>query len=186
MRKYAKDYKVVITEDKKGREKRTAVYQGKFYEINVEEKKLKALKLSCMILSILVISIHIGSGFVANPGMLQFYVALPYVFAFLPFYFLAAGTLRLPTEKRKFRRDEIELSFKRADTWGLILLIDLGVGVVGEIVFMIWFMDGWHTLELLYLLMVAVSAILIFILIRLLKPVLTKIVSTQEEQERRD
>lgn len=181
MRKYSKDYKIVVTEDKKGREKKTAVYQGKYYEINVEERRLKALKIFCLILSALVILIHIGSGFVANPGMYQFYVSIPYVFAFLPLYFLASGVLRLPTRRRKFRRDEIDLSFKRTDTWALILLIGQSAGIVGEIVFMIWFMDGWINLELIYLILEAVSVLLIYFLIRLLKPILQRIAANQEE-----
>jgi len=186
MRKYSKDYKVVLTEDKKGHEKRKAVYRGKYFEINVDERRLKTLKIQCLILSALVIIFHIAGGFIASQGMYQFYISLPYAFAFLPLYLLAAGVFRLPTKKRKFRRDEIDLSFKRTDTWALVLLISLGVCVVGEVVFMIWFMEGNVSQELSYLGLEVVSVLFIFIMIRLLKPVLGRIVSDQEDQKQRD
>jgi hypothetical protein len=39
--------------------------------------------------------------------MYTFYVVLPYVISFLPMYYIGAGILHLPKEKRMYRRDEV-------------------------------------------------------------------------------
>ena len=41
MRKYVKDFKVVIKEDEKGRERRSAVYAGKYFDVSLDETELK-------------------------------------------------------------------------------------------------------------------------------------------------
>jgi hypothetical protein len=76
-------------------------------------------------------------GFIGNLGMYEFYVSLPYVFAFLPLYFIFAGALRIPKEKRKYHRDEIGLSYTQMKNAGTALLILLLITLVGEGVFML-------------------------------------------------
>ncbi len=175
MKRYADDYKVVITEDEKGREKKAAVYQGEYYEIAVDEQSLSKFRQICLILGAMIIFAQVVSGFLANQGMYNFFVSLPYVFSFLPLYFLAAGILRLPAKKRKFRRDEIGLSFERMKTASTFLLILLGIGVVGEITYLVWFMEGWNVLEYIFLLLGLLTTAAVYILIRLLKSMLGKI-----------
>ena len=177
MKRYADDYKVVITEDEKGREKKAAVYQGEYYEIAVSEQSLSKFRRNCLLLGGIIILIHVVGGFLANQGMYQFFVSLPYVFSFLPLYFLAAGILRLPAKKRKFRRDEIGLSFERMKTACTFLLVLLGIGVLGETIFLVWFMEGWNVLEYIYLLAGLLTTAAVYILIRLLKSMLGKISS---------
>ena len=65
---------------------------------------------------------------------------------------MAVSAFRLPNEKRKFRRDEIGLSFDRLKTTSKILMIFLVIGVIGEIVFLIFVSSGNQSvLEYLYL-----------------------------------
>jgi len=180
MKRYADDYKVVIEEDEKGREKKAAVYQGKYFEITVDEESLSKFRRNCLLLGALIILAHVVSGFLANQGMYNFFVSLPYVFSFLPLYFLAAGILRLPAKKRKLRRDEIGLSFERMKSASTYLLVLLGIGVVGEIIFLVWFMEGWNVLEYAFLLLGLLTAAAVYILIRLLKSMLGKISSIPE------
>ena len=113
MKRYADDYETIITEDADGREKKTAVYRGSYYEIPVDEQHLLRFRRNNFLLLAVIIQLHVGGGFIANRGMYQFYIALPYVLLFLPLYYMVAGALRLPKKKRKFRRDEIGLSFDR-------------------------------------------------------------------------
>lgn len=142
MKRYADDYETIIETDERGREKKVAVYRGDYYAIDAEEKDIKKFRRNSLILIVGIIMLHIAGGFVDNPGMYAFYVALPYVIIFLPLYFMMAGGLRLPGEKRKFRRDEIGLSFERAWKSNRFALILLGVVLIAEIVFLIWFARG--------------------------------------------
>jgi hypothetical protein len=92
---------------------------------------------------------------------------LPYVFSFLPMYFLADGILRIPKEKKSYRRDEAELSFERMKKASTFLLIFLSMTVIGEIIYIIFFANEWNSLEFLFLSLVSLAAVASYILIRL-------------------
>jgi hypothetical protein len=101
--------------------------------------------------------------------MYQFYVALPYVIAFFPLTYMALGVLRLPKEQRKYRRDEIGLSFERMKTASMVLLVFTGVSFLGEIAFLL-FVSTAHSIlfELIYLSLeaLAIATVVYFISIQ--------------------
>ena len=167
MKRYADDYEIVITEDENGREKKTAVYRGSYYDISVDQQHLLKFRRNCLFLIAAIIVLHTAGGFVANPGMYQFYVVLPYVFGFLPIYYMVVGGLRLPKTTRKFRRDEIGLSFDRIRKANLFSLIFSGLVVIGEIVFMIWFAGEGRSLEFPFIMIEMLSLIGAYFLYRL-------------------
>ena len=168
MKRYADDYETVVTEDEKGHEKRIAVYHGDYFELALDEQGFVRFRRNCFLLLAVMIVLHISGGFVGNRGMYQFYVALPYVFAFFPLLYMAAGVLRLPKEKRKYRREEIGLSFDRMKTASIILMIFLGIGVLGEITFLLFVSVGDQSvLEFLYLSLEALAAAAVYFLISL-------------------
>lgn len=179
MKRYADDYDIEVIEDEKGREKKIAVYHGKYFEVESNQRQLIAFKRILILLFFVMIGLHITNGFVANPGMYQFYVALPYAASFLPMYYLISGILRLPKEKRGFRRDEIGLSFDRLKKAGKALLIILGIGAIGEIVFLIFFATGAMGREVLYLTLTLMELAAVFIILYLRKQ--QKIIECSEE-----
>lgn len=151
MRKYVDDYEIVLEEDEKGRERKKAVYRGNYYEVEIDKISLKKFKWYNIILFFLILVLHISAGFINNQGMYRFFIALPYVAAFLPFYFMATGIFRLPTDKRKFRRDEVDLSFIRVKKASTYLLILFGMSILGEIIFLIFFANNDYQLEYFFL-----------------------------------
>lgn len=181
MKRYADDYKVVIKEDEKGREKKTAVYAGKFFDVTIDGKGLLKFRRTSLILFATIFVSHVIGGSLGNKAMYSFYVAVPYVFAFWPLYLVITGILRLPKTKRKYRRDEVGLSFKRIKRASLVLFILLGVGVLGEIVFMIWFAQDNLNLEWIYLATQVVSAGLAYYFVHIQKPI--RIMPLEEEEE---
>ena len=184
MKRYADDFKVVIKEDEKGREKREAVYQGKFFDITIDEKELLRFRRISLVLLALIIIIHFAGGFVANQGMYAFFVATPYIFAFLPLYFMTTGILRLPKTKRKYRRDEIGLSFRRVKRSSMALFILLCVGVAGEVVYLIWFAEGEYLLEWIYLAVEVVAMMIAYIQVHIQKPI--EVIPLEEEKQDED
>lgn len=171
MKRYADDYKIVVETDKKGKERKKAVYNGNYFSVSLDEQGLKNLKRNSLILYLLIVVLHFFSGFVSSGGMYQFYVAFPYVFAFLPLYFLITGILRLPKEKRTYRRDETGLSFRRIKKNSLVLFILLAIAVLGEGVYWIFFSSPADTQEHLFLITEAVAVVLAYFLVRLQLPV---------------
>ena len=151
-KRYSDDFETVITIDEKGNEKKSAIYHGSYYEVLLDENGFRRFKRNSLLLLALISILHISAGFLGNTGMYQFYVSLPYVFAFFPLLFMAVSAFRLPNEKRKFRRDEIGLSFNRLKTTNKILMVFLAIGVIGEIIFLIFVYAGNQSvLEFLYL-----------------------------------
>jgi hypothetical protein len=150
-KKYADDYETIVTQDENGREKTEVVYRGEFYETSLDGKGLIRFKNICLMLLGIIVALQIGAGFINNPGMYMFYVAIPYTLAFFPLIYTAEGTFRLPREKRPYRRDEIGLSFKRIKIAGSILLGFLAAGLLGEIIFTLIFAQGSHLDEYAYL-----------------------------------
>jgi len=168
MKKYAGDYETVVTKDDKGYEKQIAVYHGDYFELALDKEGIVHFRKYCVLLLAAIVVMHISGGFVGNRGMYQFYIALPYVIAFYPLLYLAAGILRLPKEKRKYRREEIGLSFDRMKTASIILMIFLGIGVLGEITFLLFVSVGDQSvLEFLYLSLEALAAAAVYFLISL-------------------
>jgi len=165
---YAEDYELVSEVDARGREKQAAVYRGRYFELTVERHGLSRFKWLCLLLTAVLFLLHVGGGFVNNPGMFQAYVSLPYAAAFFPLLYLAAGVLHLPREKPRYRRDEIGLSVERMKTSSRILLIALALGLLGETLFIL-FVSGGEALggELLYLGLEALAALAGVVMLRL-------------------
>jgi hypothetical protein len=167
MKKYAEDYELVYEDDGKGGEKKAARYIGDYFEVDLEPSELAKFKRNSLILTTLILLLHLSSGFVNNRGMVAFYIVLPYVVTFLSLYFLTDSVLRIPKEKRSFRRDEVELSFERMKNACTYLLIFLTMIVIGEIIFLLFFADDRNVLELLFLTLESLSVASAYLLLRL-------------------
>ena len=112
---------------------------------------------------------QIAAGFIANQGMYTFYISLAYIFTFLPLYLLIDGALRWPKEKRLFKRDEVELSFYRLKKAVKFMLALTGASIVGEIVFMVFFLRGFDLKEIYFLVVELIVGAADFLLLRLNK-----------------
>ncbi|HEY9121552.1 MAG TPA: hypothetical protein VIM80_01015 [Brevefilum sp.] len=167
MRKYADDYEIVYEDDGKGGEKKTARYIGQYFEIDVDQPALVRFKRTSLILTVIILLLHIAGGFISNRGMYAFYIVLPYVFTFLPLYFLVDSVLRIPKEKRALRRDEAELSFDRMKKSSIFLLIFLAMVAVGEIIFLLFFTDDRNNLEFLFLSLESFAVVAAYWMLRL-------------------
>ena len=167
MKKYADDYEIVITEDANGKEKKSAVYRGDYYEVQFDESQLLRFKRINLLLLLIVVLFHVAAGFVANPGMYQFYVSVPYVIVFLPLFFIAEGIIRLPNHKKPFRRDEIGLSFDRVKTSSHYLFYILAAVIIGTLVFMIMSIPQVPIQEWVFLLLELGAAISALIILRM-------------------
>jgi len=134
-KKYIKDYELVETEDANGRVKKSVIYHGDYFTLDLDESQIRKTKRNFVLLTLAIILIHIGAGFVGNPGMYKFYIVVPYTSAFLPLMFMLMAVTRLPSEKRPYRNEEIGLSYERIKTTSLLYLIFMGIGLVGVVVF---------------------------------------------------
>lgn len=184
MRKFANDYEVVDIEDENGRGKKTLVYLGKYYEIEFDTTGLIHFKRITFLLWAIMAILHISSGFLSNRGMYQLYVSLPYAIAFFPLVYLAEGIIRLPKEKRKYRRDEIYYSFERVKTSSYFLIAFLGIMLVGEVVFLMFYSDkAQRPMDYLYLALEMVAAGAAFLLVYRQREIHIRICAEEEQPQ---
>jgi hypothetical protein len=151
-KRYSEDYEIIYTIDEKGKEKQSTVYRGDYYEVALDNEGLVKFKWNSFLVLAIIIVLHIIAGFINNPGLNHFYVIFPYIFAIFPIWYLGDSIFRLPNEKRKFRRKEIGLSFDRIKASSNILLFLLAIGIISELIFLIFASGGeFFGLEFLYL-----------------------------------
>lgn len=183
-KKYSNDYEMVVSKDESGQEKIMPVYRGNYFEISLDQAGLVKFRKNSFLLLAAMVVIHITAGFLNNRGMYQFYISLPYVFCYLPLFYIAGGILRLPKTKRRYRREEVELSFERMKSASKILLILFGIGLIGEFTFVLFFsVQENNLLEYLYLALETLAAIAAFILIRLQRPVIVQTITEESSRE---
>ena len=111
MKKYDSDYKTILSINKKGEQVRTYEYQGDYYKLPFDSAQMRKFKKFFMLTLAGVILAHILGGVINNPGMRNFYVSIPNAFAALPIFNLFRSGIRLPIEDRKYRREEIGVTY---------------------------------------------------------------------------
>ncbi|MBP7197268.1 MAG: hypothetical protein KBA05_07660 [Anaerolineaceae bacterium] len=177
MKKYDSDYKTILSINKKGEQVRTYEYQGDYYKLPFDSAQMRKFKILFMLTLAGVILAHILGGVINNPGMRNFYVAIPYAFAALPIFNLFRSGIRLPIEDRKYRREEIGVTYERFTNHSLFLLIALGACILGEVVYLVFFSKGGAGANETYFLAAesAALALGLVIYISLKKVVITKV-----------
>ncbi len=141
-KKYIKDYDLVETEDEKGRVKKTTVYNGDYFHLNLEESQIKQFKWQFILFFVAAAALHVCAGLLNNPGLNQMYTAVPYSAAFFPLFSLAAGILRIPNEKRPYRNEEMGYSYQRVVNMSRLYLIFMGIGIAGLFIYLVFASEG--------------------------------------------
>lgn len=135
MKKYSKYYKLVTSNTPDGKTKQTAEYIGKYYICQLDEIKLKKVKLYFFALVLCSGATAIGAGFLNNPGSKVIYIALPYVSLFLPIVFAFLGTIKFMTAGNRLDQatyDKSKIRIFRSTIWQTVLS---SMTIVGDIIF---------------------------------------------------
>lgn len=167
MKKFKDDYEIISSTDEKGREKETLAYRGVYFDVVAGKSTLTHIKRQSLLMLALIVILHVSGGFLKNRSMYQLYVSLPYVFAYMAIWYTIIGTLRFPTQKRKYRRDEIDLSINRAQRASKTLMILLILGELGGLFFLAFNSGANMMAEYLYLTFNALAITTLFFIIRL-------------------
>lgn len=142
IKKYLKDYETILSVNEEGEQIRTYQYQGDYFKLPFSASQMQKFKTTFLLALAGIIIVHIAAGFMNNPGTRNFYVVIPYVLAFLPMFNLLRSGVRLPVEERKYRREEIGVTYERFSNHSLVLVIALAVCLAGEVVYLLFFSEG--------------------------------------------
>jgi hypothetical protein len=183
MKRYIKDYKTILSVNEKGEQIRTYEYQGDYFRLPFSAAQMQKFKINFILVLAGIVLAHIAGGVMNNSGTRQFYVAIPYVLTYLPIFNLLRSGIRLPVEERKYRREEIGVTYERFNNHSLILVILLGVCLAGEVIFMLFFSEGSPAAGEFYFLAAELAALAFGLIIyfNLKKVVITR-ASDEEKQ----
>ena len=159
-KKYVKDYDIVETEDSKGRIRKSAVYRGNYFHVELEESQLKQFKVQCLVLFFLALAMHVVAGVLNNIEALRvMYIAIPYTATFIPMLFLGEAIFRLPNEKRPFQNEEIGRSFRQVINLSRLTIIFELIGLLGGLIHQIFVAKGQNLgAEALYYGLILIAA----------------------------
>lgn len=111
-------------------------YQGDYVEISLGDEDYKKYRITSLLLISAAAALHISAGFINNPGMLLFYIVIPYIAALGSIVYFYLFRFQLPRQKNKFRMGEVNLLFNRLRNACLLQFISLGIILTGEILLM--------------------------------------------------
>lgn len=124
MKKYHKDYQLEILKEDDGKESKTYRYTGKYYIFDIKSEEKKKIFIKNAIFSILYLLLFILAGLVNNDGSRSIFVAVPYVFLYLPYVYLVTGTfmtLKI-SEKMEFAVYDKSLAGTRRSCIGIMFI----------------------------------------------------------------
>lgn len=176
MKKYINDYKTILTVNEKGEQKKAYEYQGEYFILPFNSSQMRKYKTLFLLLLAGITAATIAGGIVNNNGMRQFYVAIPYVLTFLPIFNLFRSGIRLPVEDRKYRREEIGVTYERFSNHSLMIVIILGVCLAGELIYMLFFSNASHIPKEIYFFAAELAALALSLVIHfnIKKVIITK------------
>ncbi|MCB2178573.1 hypothetical protein KQH61_04075 [bacterium] len=100
-------------------------YQGDYVEISLSDKAYRNYRILSFLLIATIVPLHIGAGFVNNPGMKEVYEILPYIAALGAIVYYLLFWFQLPKKKNLFRMGEVTLLFSRLRNATLLLWLCL-------------------------------------------------------------
>ena len=109
------------------------VYKGDYVEIALPAEEYKRYRRTAFLSYVGVSLVYLGGGFINNAGMIEFFVAIPYVGGVAALIFLGIVLFQLPKKKDKFRLGEEKLSFSRLRNAVLLFILMIAITIGGEV-----------------------------------------------------
>lgn len=137
---YVNDYKInteVTREGNKYKEKKNITYHGKYYRIQMDEKKIKKVKWINVAYGMAFIILFVLLGILNNDGSRIIYIVLPYVFLFLPIFYTNMGTIKLLNISGDMTSKEYDHTIIRLKKTTLSLLILSISCALGELLYLV-------------------------------------------------
>lgn len=113
MKKYHKDYEFDTTASESNNKERKYHYTGDYYSFPIESIGKNKIFIKNLFFLIAYFLLFILSGLLNNVGSRNFFIALPYVFLFLPIAYLSMGTFSVLRMEEKMERVVYDKSLGR-------------------------------------------------------------------------
>lgn len=120
-----------------GRTHRTLVYTGEYYRLNMDEKSRRAAKWLAGAVYVLLCAVYLAFETTLTQGGFVWYAGAPCLLAILPLFYLGLGVFNLAAAEKRFTYRRMRAIFTRIRIGGKLAALLLGLGGVGQTVFVL-------------------------------------------------
>ena len=117
--------------------KRRLVYTGEYYKLAVPAERRRPVKLAASGLCLAMISVYLGFETTMTQGGLVWYAGAPCLLAILPMFYLTLGVVNFLLTEPYFTYRRMVAAFTRLRIGGRLTCLLLGLGVLGQLVFLL-------------------------------------------------
>lgn len=137
--KYKDSYHKTTGIDARGRVTERYVYAGGYYVLPFDEKKKKNTNFINLGFTALLAVILVLTGMVNQGSSRTFWIVYPYIFVYLPLFYLVMGVLGYLDCGLRIQIDVYDKSIRRIQhsVWGIIIMA--GIAVVCDVIYLILF-----------------------------------------------
>ena len=139
--------------DKYGRPRKRLVYTREYYKLAMGPAKRRAAKLAAAVMYLLLLADYIGFETTMSQGGLAWYAGAPCLLAIIPLFYLGLGVWNLVRAEAYFTYRRKYAAFTRLRIGGRGAYILLGIGFLGQSVFLLRYgklLDLWPELVFLF------------------------------------
>lgn len=119
-----------------GRAKKRLVYTGEYYKLSIPSEKRPRVKLLAALLCLAMLGVYLGFETTMTQGGLVWYAGAPCLLAILPMFYLALGVWNFVRAEAYFTYRRMYAAYTRMRVGGKLTCLLLGLGAVGQLVFL--------------------------------------------------
>ena len=135
-RKYKEDYQIEVTMTDRGRDKRVAVYRGKWYSLNVTAKEKNLLRIFAVGAFVLFIIFYLLYMKLSTPSSRCMYVLPVAAAGLLPAAYWAMGLFTMLRAPERMTSVQKESGIGRVMRSGMGCMALTGIAAVGDVIFL--------------------------------------------------
>lgn len=132
---YLRGWEYQADAEKNGRRK--LVYKGEYYRLNMDKKSRRTAKIIAAAVYILACAVYLGFETTLTQGGFVWYAGAPCLLAALPLFYLGLGVFNLARAEERFTYRRMRAAFTRIRIGGKLSALLLGLGAVGQTVFVL-------------------------------------------------
>lgn len=120
-----------------GKSRRTLVYTREYYKISAGEKERRCAKLAAVLIYLALCGVYVWFETTMSQGGLVWYAGAPCLLAIIPIFYLGLGVYNFAATEEYFTYRRMYAAYTRLRVGGKLTAMLLGIGTMGQLVFLL-------------------------------------------------
>lgn len=134
---YLRGWEYQDTVGRNGKPRRALVYTREYYKLRPEGKRRAAAKLAAVLLYLILCGVYVGFEMTLAQGGFVWYAGAPCLLAAIPIFYLGLGVYNFAAAEAYFTYRRMYAAYTRMRVGGRLAALLLGIGTVGQLVFVL-------------------------------------------------